>query len=764
MKHGISLTSPPPFLTLPFAAALFALISPLSAQDEEEAAEAIASSNELPTTVIVGRTSDIATRSEKKLSDVPEAVSVITPEDIARINPLSFDDLIRTVPNVETQGGPRYLGEQIIIRGEGGNAVTVRLDDARQNFVSGHAGQRFFVETDFLQSVDILRGAGSFLYGSGSAGVINLTTVDPVDILNEGGKYGVRIRNTYHDNSDEWANSFIGAIAPTESLAFLYGYSARQGNDILLGNGQFLNDSAIDRNSHLAKLVWSPSDIQRLELGFSTYDTSDEGGANPQSDVDTSNALVGRGIDYRQWTANYQLNPLSDMVDLDFTLYYNETTQVRNYLATTGNNVGRLNQHQLDVFGIDVANRSLFTTGKLEHELIAGLEFFGETQEGIETRDTFFIPGAPGASSGRPNAEADHFGLYLTDEVDLSEKFTLFGGVRYDSYSTEKTIGAAATQEDSAFSPNIGFDLDINEKLSLVGRFCRAFSGPTLNNLYQDGSHFGIVPISDNPEEFFVEISPGSMFAPAVTEVRYFEEVFVSNPNLLPEESNNFELALHFEDEDVAGGQLSARLTGFYKKGENTFDSEIVGTSVNDSFSGGFATPDDVFITVPTGPFTTATFPVAIFNESLTQAFRQTVNREETQIYGAEITLDYDADCWFGGLTFGSIRGQDTTTGADLNSLTGDQFTANVGVRLLNELVELGIYGIWNNGKEELVSDPTFQTSGYDIYGLFSTFQARENWQIRFGIDNVFDQSYERTSTLLKEPGRNVFVSSTLEF
>ncbi|MEM1443217.1 MAG: TonB-dependent receptor plug domain-containing protein, partial [Verrucomicrobiota bacterium] len=133
----------------------------------------------VPRPIVVDQTVTTPTRTEKKIAELPAAIGVITEQDIARIAPLSFDDLIRTEPNVDTFGGPRFLGEQIVIRGQGGNSVTVRVDDARQNFVSGHAGQRFFVEPHFLKEVEILRGGGSYLYGSGAAGVVSISTLDP---------------------------------------------------------------------------------------------------------------------------------------------------------------------------------------------------------------------------------------------------------------------------------------------------------------------------------------------------------------------------------------------------------------------------------------------------------------------------------------------------------------------------------------------------------------------------------------------------------
>jgi hemoglobin/transferrin/lactoferrin receptor protein len=741
----------------------------------------------LPDPVIVNQTVETATRVETAIKDTSVAIGVITQDEISRLAPLSFDDLIRSQPNVEFLGGPRYLGEQLVIRGESGNSVTVRIDDARQNYVSGHAGQRFFVETDFLDTVEILRGAGSFLYGSGSAGVVNISTLDPTDIALEEGSLGLRMRNTFHTNSDEWANSIIGA-GVGEKVQFLAGYSDRSGNDIRLGDGTKLASSSIDRQSALGKLVITPNDEHRFEFAVNEYTSVDRGGANPQALAvgTTSNALVDRTINYTQWTGDWNWNPIdNDAIDLKATFYYNTTKQTRNYAATGGSNAGRSNIHELDVYGLDISNRSMVYLGNREHELIYGLDFYHEKQDGTETRATFFVPGAPGNSSGRPDAEADNVGIYATDRVELSDSLTLSAGLRYDTYSNEKIVGNITSQSDGALSPQISFDYEINENLTIFGQYSKGFTVPTLNDLYQDGSHFGVVPSGTLP--FFQSIRDplpavgdppiftpiGSPLPqPGLTNVNYFEEVFITNPNLKPEESDNFELGIHFEEEDFYGGQLSARFTGFYKRGKNTFDSEVVGSTTTGGFAG-FANPENVdavnipqFVPGSVPPVLTGfltPFSGLIFDGQLEQAFRQTVNRSETEIYGFEFTVDYDRDFWFANMSLGMLRGQDLTTGLALNSITGDQLSTTIGIRPLESL-EIGVYGIWNGGRGDLVSGSLSQTAAYDIYGAFLGLQISENWLLRAGVDNAFDQDYQRTNTALGEPGRNVFISSTLHF
>jgi len=734
----------------------------------------------LPRPVIVDVIVESATRTEKRLADVPAAVSLITLDDIERLAPLSFDDLIRFEPNVDMLGGPRYLGEQMIIRAQGGNAVTVRIDDARQNFVSGHAGQRFFVEPEFMKDIEILRGGGSFLYGSGGAGVVNISTLDPQDIARDGNPLGLRVRNSYHSNTGEWVHSVTGAVS-SENLDLMMGTSDRDGGNITLADGVELPDSAVDRVSNIAKMVIRPGEDQQLTFTIFDYNSLDQGAANPQADTDSvTNPPVGREIYFQQWTGNYEWNPMeNDLIDLGLTFYYNTTSQIRNYIDTTGSNVGRQNIHDLEVFGIDFQNRSILEIGSLEHEIVFGMEYFTQSQDGTESRALFQTPGAPGRSGTRPGAEADHFALFATDEIDLTDSLSLFTGIRYDTYEMLKTAGVSAGQGQSALSPHIGFNLDLNERFSLFAKFSKAFTQPTLNDLFQDGSHFGIVPSPSRPffetirepaGGFFLPppIGPGAP-APGRVNVNYFEEVFIANADLLPETSDILEMGLHYENDDLGGAKVSARLTGFYQRGENTFDTEIVGTRTSGGYPG-FANPADVpaeTTSVSFGPFRppvqATVFSGIEFDGQLEQAFRQAVNRAETEIYGAEFTVDYDAEQWFASFVAGTVRSEDLDTGLPLNTNTGDQLSLTLGIRPLENL-EFGAYGIVDSGRENLVADPLNQTRGYDIYGVFATYRASETWQLRLGIDNLFDQAYERTSIAQQEPGRNVFFSSTIHW
>lgn len=659
----------------------------------------------------------IADRYEQKKSETSVAVSVIDEERFELFQPQTFDDVFRFEPGVEFSGGPRVTGEQLEIRGQGGNAVTVRIDGARQNFVSGHAGQRFFVDPLFLTSAEIIRGAQSHLYGSGAAGVVNLRTYEPDDLLAAEKFFGGKIHAGYQSVNDEQAYSGLFGLGD-ERLSFLLGFVNRSAGDIRLGNGLDSVGSAIDRDSYMTKFQFSPDDDQELAFGYNYYESNDQNGANPQAEESTSNALVDRDITYHQFTFGYSWNPGdNDLIDLDLTTYYNQTSQVRDYLGTTGSNVDRRNEHQLETYGVDLSNRARFDAFGAENTLVSGLEVSLDEQEGSETRDTFNSDGLPGSSSGRPDAESESVAVFLENQAAFRNGTTLTAGLRYDYYGTD---GRDGSQSDSQFSPHLSIRHEVVEGISVYADYAHAFTVPTLNDIYQDGSHFGVVPTS---------------FFPAVS---YFEEVFVPSEQLGAESSQNFEIGVDV-DRELACGNFQAKLAGFYKKGEDTIDSEIVGGASNPLYFG-FAGPG-----------------------TLTQAFRQSVNRDETTILGVELDMTYKTDLWYARLAYSYIEGEDESTGEELNTIPGDKLYLEGGYTPSDNFT-VGINALFVGGRDGKVNDESLQTSGYGSFGLFASWTYDDHLTLTAGVDNLFDKEYQRTNVVNTEAGRNLYVSASYSF
>ncbi|WP_018970451.1 TonB-dependent receptor domain-containing protein [Rubritalea marina] len=650
-----------------------------------------------------------ANRFEQDRNDTSAAVSTFTAEDIERKQSRSLNELLRNEPNVEITGGNRLTGQQIEVRGQGGNAVTVRVDGAKQNFVTGHGGQRSFIDPFFLTSAELIRGPKSHLYGSGAAGVINLRTYSAFDLIDPGKGIGGKLQLGYQNVNEE--TSYGGLVAAGEGdLTILLGYINRNSKDIKLGNGLTSEGSAMDRESVLLKTEYSPNDEHSFSFGFNHYAADDQNGANPQIDVGTSSPLVNRETRYKQFSLSHSFSPAdSELVDLQSTIYYNKTDQTRQYAETdpAASNFGRVNQQIFDTFGIDISNRSKYTAFGQENTLVSGFEFTHDTQEGRDTRADYSA-GTPGTFYGRPNADADNVAAYIENWTNFENGFELAAGLRYDSFSSKST---SESQSNSELSPHLGARYNTEMGLSLFGDYARAFTAPTMNQLYQSGRHFAFSSPSFSGEGYFI-----------------------ANPDLKPEISDNFEIGADFKRE-LGPGFFDAKLSFFYQKGENTYD---------------YDTETVMGFTPPFGPVT------------MTQ-YTQAVNREETTRKGLEFTTNYRTDLWYAKGTFSTMKAEDDSTGNKLNSTPGDKIYLETGYTVQDNFT-FGINALFGGDRADKVQDDENKTSGYDIYGLFAQWQINQDLLLTAGVDNLLDQAYERSSVSNVEPGRNVYLAASYSF
>jgi hemoglobin/transferrin/lactoferrin receptor protein len=156
------------------------------------------------------------TRNPLPAFDAPGMVTVLERDDIERAQPSSPDDVLRFVPGVEFNGGPRRTGETPSIRGFDGAYVVVLFDGVRQDFGSAHDG-RFFIDPELLRRIEVLRGSASSLYGSGgTGGILEFRTARAEDFLEPGEKAGARISAGYQDvNTEEFES--LTAYAQSDS-------------------------------------------------------------------------------------------------------------------------------------------------------------------------------------------------------------------------------------------------------------------------------------------------------------------------------------------------------------------------------------------------------------------------------------------------------------------------------------------------------------------------------------------------------------------
>ena len=652
-----------------------------------------------------------ATRNPIKAFEYPGMVSVTGREEIQLRQASTPDDVLRFVPNVEFTGGPRRTGEVPSIRGFDGPDIVVMLDGARQNFGSAHDG-RFFVDPSLIKRVEVLRGSASALYGSGgNGGVIEFTTVDAGDFLQQGETYGATVSAGFQSVSDERIGTLSTYALPLQGLDLVASVTKRDSGVIDLGDRNELDDTDDDILSALGKVSWSFAEHHRLEGSFLRFDNDATEPNNAQGLG--SDDIVDKEIVNNTWRASYSYqNPDDSLLDLDVTAYY--TTFKADEQRLDGNGIGpegELLKRDVDTVGLRLDNRSrLELPGDVMATFTYGGEFYRDEQEG---------EAGTGDREGVPDADADFFGIFSQLELNIAEPFgvvpgdlLIIPGLRYDYYQGDSQIDDAI--EEDKLSPRIGVSYLPTEWSLVFANYGQAFRAPTFDELYLTGTHFQI-----NQSPFVAN------------------NFFVPNPNLKPQKTETVEFGGGFDFDDVLenGDNFQVKASHFRIWGEDFLDTEV----------------DQPIPTIFGGTCNA-------FIPGDCDGTTQVVNVPKAKVWGTEVEAHYEGARAFFTFGYSSINGENEDTNEKLGSLTPDQFTFNTALKLPEIDSIVGWRTIIARDFSR-TDDPAEEREGYIVSDLYLAWQPAEGLlsglRVDLGIDNIFDKTYTRTFTNASESGRN---------
>ncbi|MEK0084636.1 TonB-dependent hemoglobin/transferrin/lactoferrin family receptor [Benzoatithermus flavus] len=642
-----------------------------------------------------------ATSNPLESFEYPGQVSVVGRRQIESLNPSKPADVLRYVPGVAFEGGPRRTGEVPSIRGFSGPDVTVLFDGTRQSFHSGHDG-RLFIDPDLTKRVEVVRGPTSALYGSGGlGGTIEFRTVDAADFLRAGETAGTRFRTGYATADKERQFQATG-FAQAQGTDLVGSLSLRDSASIELGDGSRLHDAGQETFAGLLKGSYTGVRNHRFELSYLGFRGEAEEPNNPQglgsgglTDKDIRNDTLRAGW---RWSS-----PDRPWLDLGLTAYYAGTEVEERPLDDTGlSPEGARLTRKVDTVGMRADNRTRLDHGGGTSSLFTyGVEAYRDDQDGRSSVT------ADNERAGVPDAEATTTALFLQDELVLDRPLGTPGtwlvipGLRYDHFSNASPFGEDT--DDGKLSPKLGVTWLPVEWLSLFGTYAQAFRAPTFDELYANGLHFSIPRFGDN--------------------------FFVANTDLKPQETTNYEIGAGLKLENVAfeGDKVQVKGSYFWIKGKDFIDLEVV---------------------QPTPP---SCFPPNC--DGTTRA----VNVADAELQGAEIEAAYENRRILAALGYAQLDGEDENTGRPLGVLQPNRLTAQLAVKLPEIDVVAGWRGIFAGRLDR--ADPGEERDAYRVHGLFATWEPAEGplegVRLDLGVDNLFDETYAQVFTGAVEEGRD---------
>lgn len=486
--------------------------------------------------------STAATKTDTELRDVPQAISVVTQDQIKDQSVQSVSEAIRYVPGVTAIQGEGNR-DAIVFRG---NATTgdFFVDGTRDDVQT----YRDLYNTD---RIEVLKGPSGMIFGRGGAGgLVNRVSKeagwDPISqIIASYGAYdqkrisadfGQAINdeiafriNTVYENSDSYRDGVDlerYGITPTITI------KPDDKTKITLGMEYFKDKRVTDRGIPSANGAGNSVDNRR------PYNISDHsafyGSANlspTETETVAFNGLFehafdnGVGVKNRTRYAHY--NKFYQNVFADSAVANNGNFTVRGYLDTTERE-NLINQTDIT-----------YTTkwGSIEHKLLAGLElstqdtanerlagFFNNnftttgTQVTLNANNTTQIGNMPvsfranlvNSNNAYRNNQStvDVVGLYVQDQIVLSPKWQAIVGLRHDHIKTDfdgvrrlgtgTTVSESFNVTDNLLSPRAGLIYKPVEPVSLYANYSLSYvprAGDQLTSLTVTNQSF-------DPEKF----------------------------------------------------------------------------------------------------------------------------------------------------------------------------------------------------------------------------------------------------------------------
>jgi iron complex outermembrane receptor protein len=120
-----------------------------------------------------------ASRLQQTAAELGRNVTIIPGREISRFPVNSLDDLLRVLPSIDVQSRGSFGAQaDITLRGSTFNQVLILIDGMRINDpLTGHFAGYFPITPAEIEQIEIVRGAGSAVYGPDAVGgVINIVT------------------------------------------------------------------------------------------------------------------------------------------------------------------------------------------------------------------------------------------------------------------------------------------------------------------------------------------------------------------------------------------------------------------------------------------------------------------------------------------------------------------------------------------------------------------------------------------------------------
>lgn len=614
-----------------------------------------------------------ATRTERNLNEVPMTVNVITEEDI-KLNPAAtVADLLKNIPGIELENNGVAGAPKIRIRGESSGRTLILIDGVRLVEHMPVAGAGIvMVSPGDIERIEVIKGPASVLYGSDAiGGVVNIITKKGSDK-----PFNVNQRMVY-DSSSRRFDNFWSVYGSYEGFFYRGSANFVDSDDRETPNGK-IADSDYERNTYTGTLGYK-WDHGSVTLGYSKFD----------SEINYQMGGAGGAPQYFEWdrevfNADVVFNNITDyFVRMQLSGNYQD---VKRHTITKSTGVAT----ERDVKGYDITLQTEWLLGN--HYVTVGGEYNPEEASQEYSNNNRVT-----------KADVMNASVFIQDEWSFYDDFILTLGLRQTWYETK------ITKNTNPFVVDAG-DMDDSKLLGSVGLVYTGLKDFSFRGQFSQG--YKIPPL------YYSNIGHSMLGSP--------------NPDLKPEESNNYEVGMRMQK---WGFDLDWAI--FYSQAKNYIS--MIGTMGNYHYE----------------------------------------NLDKTETIGSELGVSYTWEQLtpYFNLTYIHRTTKFDSPTATISKTTNSRtprWTGNFGLRWESEFLGPRLFADLNlkwadSTKTESETGVKTPYHGWAVVNLQGGVQGRainDSVDYFFAVDfnNIFGKAYMPSWETMEMPGRHVVLSGGFTF
>jgi hemoglobin/transferrin/lactoferrin receptor protein len=697
-----------------------------------------------------------ATRWNQKSKEIPVKIIGISQKDIALQNPQTAADMLANSGYVFMQKSQQGGGSPMI-RGFATNRLIYTVDGVRMNtaiFRGGNIQNVISLDPFAMEKAEVVFGPGSVIYGSDAiGGVMSFQTLLPELSLDGSpmltGKAVMRYASANEEktghfdvnvgwkkwamissfSSNDFGDLLMGKYGPEEYLRPFY-VQRQDSADILVTNDdpRVQRPSGYSQINMMQKLRFKPNDQWDFQYGFHFSETSEY--ARYDRHIRYRNNGLPR---YGEWAYGPQIwrmnnlnvthngnNAAYDQASLRLARQHFEESRIDRDINKHERHI-RLEEVIANSLNLDFV-KSIGSRQRLFYglELVQNKVTSSGVDENIATGESAEGP------SRYPKSTWASYGVYLNHQWNISEKFTLQSGLRYNQFQLDATF-------DTRFYPFPFTSAELNNG-ALTGSLGMVYRPASDWVLSLNGATALRSPNVDDVGKVF-DSEPGTVTVP--------------NPGLKPEYAWSGDAGIA----KIFGSYLKIDLTAYYTRLNDALVRRDFTLNGQDSidYDGTLSQVQ----AIQNAAFATVYGIQAGFEWKLPLGFGISSDfnyqKGEEELDDLSTSPSRHAAPWFGIARL-------VYSGKNLNLQFSAEYSGEVKHENLPEE---------EKGKPEIYAkdaDGKPWSPGWYTLNFNALYRVNDHWSVSAGLENLTDQRYRPYSSGIVAPGRNFILSLHANF